>query len=115
MQPYQPLCEHCRSHSQFIFRVGCPGCETRRARIAAEHKAVSDAQAHVRQQRLPAADRGADRGQLCARRATLREDRSVTNSISNLLTSQGGANLKSIALDPWQLPQAFRHFPICID
>lgn len=24
MQPYQPLCEHCRSHSQFIFRVGCP-------------------------------------------------------------------------------------------
>jgi hypothetical protein len=44
MTAYQPLCEPCRSHSQFIFRVGCPGCETRRARIAAEHKAVSDAQ-----------------------------------------------------------------------
>jgi hypothetical protein len=40
----KPPCPACYAYSSEVFHPDCEGCTARRARIAAEHKAVSDAQ-----------------------------------------------------------------------
>lgn len=42
--PYAPLCEYCRADSHTHYRRDCAGCVVRRARIAAEHNKLTDAQ-----------------------------------------------------------------------
>lgn len=44
MSAYSPVCEHSRADSHTHYRTSCAGCVVRRARIAAEHNKLTDAQ-----------------------------------------------------------------------